>query len=74
MATPLWSRSNRVGAKSLGVTVKRVSPKVFAPGESGSDGQSAFVSAAKFGREFRAEVFLRRRHLTDSNPLNILNH
>jgi len=32
MATPLRSRSNRVGAKSFGVTVKRVSPKVFAPG------------------------------------------
>jgi len=32
MATQLWSRSNRVGAKSFGVTVKRVSPKVFAPG------------------------------------------
>jgi hypothetical protein len=27
-----WSRSNRVGAKSFGVTVKRVSPKVFALG------------------------------------------
>jgi 3-methyladenine DNA glycosylase Mpg len=32
MATPLWSRLNRVGAKSFGVTVKRVSPKVFVPG------------------------------------------
>jgi hypothetical protein len=31
MATPLWSRSNRVGAESFGVTVKRVSLKVFAP-------------------------------------------
>jgi hypothetical protein len=28
----LWSRLNRVGAKSFGVIVKRVSPKVFAPG------------------------------------------
>jgi len=29
--TPLWSRQCRVGAKSFGVTVQRVSPKVFAP-------------------------------------------
>jgi hypothetical protein len=29
----LWSRLNRVGAESFGVTVKRVSPKVFVPGE-----------------------------------------
>ena len=50
MATPLWSRSNRVGAKSFGVTVKRVRPKVLALGGIGSDGQSAFVTD---GQAFR---------------------
>jgi hypothetical protein len=30
MATMLWSRPNRAGAKSFGVVAERVSPKVFA--------------------------------------------
>ena len=49
METPLRSRYSRVGAKSFGVTVERVSSKVFAPGGSGPDGQSAFASD---GRSF----------------------
>jgi hypothetical protein len=31
MATSFWSRRHRVGAMAFEVTVKRVSPKVFAP-------------------------------------------
>jgi hypothetical protein len=44
MATPLRSRHCRVGAKAFGVSAPgRDSPKVFAPGGSGSDGQPAFA-------------------------------